>query len=76
MISQSNLKDAAHAREEKYLETLETLVSLESPTGQKAAVDTLIDHLEDELKGRGWGVERVAQEVMGRSTRGPQRFSW
>ena len=65
MISESNIKDAAHAREEKYIETLESLVRLESPTGQKAAVDTLISHLEDALKGRGWGVERVAQEVMG-----------
>ncbi len=63
--SESNLRNAAHAREDAYLETLKTLASFESPTGQKAAVDALIGHLEDDLSARGWRVERVAKEEVG-----------
>ncbi len=60
-----NLRDAAHAQEGAYLETLETLAGFESPTGQKDAVDALIDHLENNLSTRGWNVERVAKEKVG-----------
>ena len=65
MNSEPNLRAAAHAQEETYIETLEALVRLESPTGQKAAVDTLIDHLESDLSARGWDVERVTKEKVG-----------
>ena len=60
-----NLRDAAHAQEDAYLETLTTLANFESPTGQKAAVDALMDHLEGDLSARGWRVERVAKEEVG-----------
>ena len=61
----SDLKTAAHAQEERYLETLTTLAEFESPTGHKAAVDALIDHLENDLGAKGWRVERVAKEKVG-----------
>ncbi len=48
-----------------YLATLEGLVLLESPTHEKPAVDALGKHLESELKGRGWAVERHARESVG-----------
>ncbi len=65
MNSERDLRAAAHAQEETYIETLEALVRLESPTGEKAAVDTLIEHLEEVLNPRGWAVERVAKEKVG-----------
>lgn len=64
-MASSDLKTAARAQEERYLETLTTLAEFESPTGHKAAVDTLINHLENDLGASGWTVERVAKEKVG-----------
>lgn len=53
------------ALEPRYLELLETLVRLESPTADKARVDALVTYLEAHLGGRGWAVERVPQWSVG-----------
>ena len=59
------LTDAAFAVESNYLETLESLVRLESPTPNKRAVDTLVSHLWALLNLRGWSVERRPSETVG-----------
>ena len=59
------LRDAAHQQEDAFLETLQTLVSSESPTHQKEACDKLADRLEARLRGDGWEVERVVQGEVG-----------
>jgi glutamate carboxypeptidase len=56
-----SLRDATidtHALERSFLETLEGLVGLESPTSEVAAVQRLVDHLDDRLTHDGWRVER------------------
>jgi|GEM_PF-5517292 len=55
----------AQAEEEAYLDTLEGLVSHESPTHDKSAVDTLTDHLEKLLEADGWEVKRQVQTEVG-----------
>lgn len=57
--------DAALRERPAYLETLEGLVRLESPTHDKAAVDALAQHLENLLTGRGWDVKRHPRERVG-----------
>ncbi len=59
------LLDAAYAQEEAYLETLQSLVALESPTHDKGAANTLADHLENLLQTQNWTTERHAQEAVG-----------
>lgn len=59
------LTDAAFALEPRYLELLETLVLLESPTHDKAHVDMLVSVLEGVLEDQGWQLERVAQGSVG-----------
>ena len=59
------LTDAAFAAESSYLETLESLVRLESPTHSKPAVDLLVSHLWALLNLRGWSVERHTGEGVG-----------
>ena len=59
------LTDAAFAATSTYLETLESLVRLESPTADKRAVDQLVSHLWALLNLRGWSVERHPSEVVG-----------
>ena len=59
------LSDAALAVKPNYLETLESLVRLESPTSDKRAVDHLVSHLWAILNLRGWAVERHPGEVVG-----------
>jgi len=60
-----NLKELAHARKASYLDTLSTLVRLESPTGDKAANDAVASHLIDVLSVDGWACERVAKAEVG-----------
>ena len=59
------LRDAAYAQEDAYLETLQGLVELESPTHDKGAADRLADHLEHLLQTGGWTTERHPQETVG-----------
>ena len=59
------LTDAAFAATSTYLETLESLVRLESPTTDKRAVDQLVSHLWALLNLRGWSVERHPSETVG-----------
>ncbi len=59
------LSDAAFALEPTYLDNLEALVKLESPTHDKRAVDGLVNHLWALLNLRGWAVERHAGETVG-----------
>lgn len=59
------LRDAAHQQEDAFLETLEALVTLESPTHQKEACNALADSLESRLMGDGWEVERLSQGEVG-----------
>ncbi len=56
---------AAFDLEPNYLETLEALVNLESPTHDKLAVDHLVSHLWALLNMRGWAVERHNSETVG-----------
>ena len=60
-----SLLEQARARETSYLETLEALVQLESPTHDKAAADALANHLERLLVTEGWQVEREPRERVG-----------
>ena len=60
-----NLKELAHARKASYLDTLETLVKLESPTGDKAANDGVASHLIEVLSADGWSCERIAKAEVG-----------
>lgn len=60
-----SLSRAALALEPRYLETLEALVALESPTHDKRAVDALITYMQARLPERGWQVERLGRETVG-----------
>ena len=53
-----NIKELAYKEEPAYLNTLKSLVKLESPSSDKAAVDALADFLEQLLRADGWLVER------------------
>ena len=57
--------DAAFDLEPNYLDTLEALVRLESPTHDKQAVNHLVSHLWAILNLRGWAVERYTGETVG-----------
>ncbi|CAN5800723.1 M20 family metallopeptidase [soil metagenome] len=59
------LKTLAHAERDAYLQTLKALVTLESPTPDKAANDRVADYLETVLRADGWTVERVALREVG-----------
>ena len=59
------LTPAAYALEPRYLETLETLVRLESPTHDIGAVNVLVTKLGALLNERGWSVERHPHDVTG-----------
>jgi glutamate carboxypeptidase len=59
------IREAAQARRDDYLQTLRSLVELESPTHDKRAADRLAEHLEMLLQREGWKVERHAQERVG-----------
>lgn len=60
-----NLRDLAHAQRQPYLETLKDLVTLESPTHNKAANDKVAEYLETLLKNDAWAVERLSQTTVG-----------
>ncbi|MGL4610107.1 MAG: M20 family metallopeptidase [Trueperaceae bacterium] len=60
-----NLRELARAERDTYLKTLKDLVTLESPTHDKAANDNVADYLEDVLKADAWAVERLSQNVVG-----------
>ena len=59
------LTPAAYALEPRYLETLETLVGLESPTHDTGAVNLLVTKLGALLNERNWSVERHPHDVTG-----------
>ncbi len=56
---------AATARVDATIDLLRTLVELESPSSEKAAVDRLIDWLQSEIERRGGAVERLRQDTWG-----------
>lgn len=60
-----SLIDLARHQEGAYLDTLEALVRLESPTRDAARGTRLADHLERLLADDGWRVERTAADVVG-----------
>ena len=60
-----NIKELAYKEEPAYLNTLKSLVKLESPSSDKAAVDALADFLEELLRADGWLVERLPQASVG-----------
>ncbi len=65
MALMTHLLDAAYAAEPRYLETLEALVRLESPTLDKQKVDALVTFLAAHLEVRGWAVERRSVQEVG-----------
>ena len=56
----STILGTARSFEAPYLALLETLVTHETPTAEKAAADAFVTMLERELAGRGWKFERRA----------------
>ena len=60
-----NLKEAAHNSEEAFLKTLTEIVTIETPTSDKAACDGLADYFESRLSADGWTVERIAKDEVG-----------
>ncbi|MCO5175521.1 MAG: M20 family metallopeptidase [Thermomicrobiales bacterium] len=56
---------AAEERVDQTLALLKTLVELESPSSEKAAVDKLIDWLQAEIERRGGSIERLPQSDWG-----------
>lgn len=65
MIDGEAIVRLAHERQDATLALLKQIVEFESPTSDKAAMDTLIDFLEGQLRARGATVERLAQEEFG-----------
>lgn len=65
MTSASRLLDYCRGQESWLLETIETLVRLESPTNDKAAVDRCGVELADRLAALGGRVRRVASTRAG-----------
>ncbi|HEX7021535.1 MAG TPA: M20 family metallopeptidase [Trueperaceae bacterium] len=63
-MNQTDLLHAALAQEGAYLDTLQGLVRLESPTPDKVAADRLADHLQA-LLAEDWAIERLAQAEAG-----------
>ncbi len=61
----------SHARqaETAYLDTLQALVELESPSGDRAAAVRLVDHLSELLSADSWRVEREPREGVGELVR-------
>lgn len=64
-MSLATLHSRTLARRAEYLDLLEKLVTLESPTIDAGACQRLADELERELLARGWSVERVLAENQG-----------
>lgn len=60
-----DLKARAYEEENAWLETLEALVRLESPTRDKPACDRLADHLAERLESDGWDVTRTTRDDVG-----------
>jgi len=65
MIDGEAIVRQAHDRLDATMALLQRIVSFESPTNEKAAMDRLIDFLEGELRSRGAEVERLKQEEYG-----------
>ena len=61
----TGIADEVRQRSNATLALLQQIVALESPTGDKAAVDQLISWIEQQLQTRGWSVERLAQVDVG-----------
>lgn len=59
------IKEAARAQKDAYLQTLQSLVVLETPTGDKEAAARFASGLEARLSGGGWRVERHSQREVG-----------
>ena len=59
------LKDLALNQQTPYLQTLKSLVGLESPTSDKAANDRVADFLSPLLRKDGWQIERIPKSVVG-----------
>ena len=57
--------DAVMRRADETIEHVRTIVEHETPTSDKPAVDRLVDHLQSELDGRGFAVERLPQSEYG-----------
>jgi len=55
----------ARDRRTDFLDLLERLVAVESPTREKAAGDRMADLLADTLRGDGWSVERDPRDHVG-----------
>lgn len=64
-MSHEAILATAYASEASYLETLEELVKLESPTDDKSACDALADRLTELLDESGWQVDRHARASHG-----------
>jgi len=60
-----NIKEAAHQHEEAFLQTLTDIVTIETPTSDKAACDGLADYFQETLQAKGWDIERIAKEDVG-----------
>jgi glutamate carboxypeptidase len=57
--------DAVRARRGEMLDTLKTIVELESPSADKAAVDRLVAHLRERIDATGGDVEALPQDDYG-----------
>lgn len=64
-MAATSISELAESRLAQTLDTLKSLVELESPSSDKAAVDRLVDHLAPLIEQRGGEVERVTQDDYG-----------
>jgi glutamate carboxypeptidase len=61
----ASLRELAHAQRVTYLALLETLVRLETPSGDREAATAFVDQLQAVLEGDGWTVDRQPREDVG-----------
>jgi len=61
----TSFAEQAQARLQSTLDELKALVELESPSSEKAAVDSLVDHIAARIEARGGDIERISQPEYG-----------
>ncbi len=61
----AQLRELAHRHRDAYLEALESLVRIETPTGDRDGAEALVEHLQRQLQGDGWSVRREPREHVG-----------
>lgn len=64
-VSGTEILEGAKQRHDSTMAMLKSIVEFESPTSEKAAIDKLVDYLQDQIEQRGGRVERLAQDEYG-----------